>query len=81
MSRERVSSTVDGDLLSAARHLEVWPNDSSLLDAALRALLSVHRRTEIDARYAAYDEHPLDEADEWGDLASFTDAARVSNSA
>jgi hypothetical protein len=81
MSRERVSSTVDGELLSAARQLEAWPNDSSLLDAALRSLLSAHRRTEIDARYAAYNEHPLDEADEWGDLASFSDAARLSNSA
>jgi hypothetical protein len=26
---------------------------------------------EIDASYAAYDEHPLDEPDEWGDLASW----------
>jgi hypothetical protein len=81
MSRERVSSTVDGDLLGAARQLEAWPNDSSLLDAALRALLSVHRRAEVDASYAAYDEQPLEKADEWGDLASFGDAARRSNSA
>ncbi len=71
---------MDGELLSAARQLEDWPNDSSLLDAALRSLLSVHRRAEIDARYAAYDEHPLDKADEWGNLASFSDAANLSNS-
>ena len=32
-------------------------------------------RAELDAAYAAYDLHPLDEADEWGDLASFRDAA------
>ncbi len=81
MSRERLRSTVDGELLRAARQLDSWPNDSSLLDAALRALLSFHRRAEIDAKYAAYDEHPLDEADEWGDLASFSDAARLPNSA
>lgn len=59
--------------MRAARQLEGWPNDSSLL--------SVQRRKEIDASYAAYDEHPLDIADEWGDLASFSDAARRSNSA
>jgi hypothetical protein len=41
----------------------------------------VQRRKEIDASYAAYDEHPIDEADEWGDLASFSDGARRSNSA
>jgi hypothetical protein len=76
MSRERLRSTVDVELMSAARQLEVWPNDRSLLEAALRALLSVHRREEIDARYAAYEEYPLSEGDEWGDLASFSDAAR-----
>lgn len=35
-------------------------------------------RNEIDAAYAAYDEHPLDEADEWGDLESFHTAAGLS---
>ena len=34
-----------------------------------------HRSAEIDSAYAAYDEHPLDEPDEWGDLASFHEAA------
>lgn len=33
--------------------------------------------TEIDVAYAAYDEHPLDEADEWGDLESFHTAAAL----
>ena len=36
------------------------------------------RAAEIDERYAAYDEHPLDEPDEWGDLASFSEAASSS---
>lgn len=31
--------------------------------------------SELDASYAAYDSHPLDEPDEWGDLASFRAAA------
>ena len=32
---------------------------------------------KIDAAYlAAYSEHPLDEPDEWGDLASFLAATR-----
>lgn len=42
------------------------------------ALLDRHRAAEIDASYAAYDAHPLDERDEWGDLASFREAARSS---
>ena len=33
---------------------------------------------EIDRAYAAYDAHPVDEADEWGDLASFRAAAAAS---
>jgi hypothetical protein len=37
-----------------------------------------HRAAEVDASYAAYDEHPLDEPDEWGDLASFRRAAAAS---
>ena len=75
MSRQRVSTTVDGDLLGAARKLRTWTNDASLLDAALEALVSTHRAAEIDAAYRAYDEHPLNEADEWGDLESFRAAA------
>lgn len=75
MTRQRVSTTVDGDLLETARELKAWTNDASLLDAALRALVATHRAGELDATYRAYDEHPLDEADEWGDLASFRAAA------
>ncbi len=33
---------------------------------------------EVDAGYAAYDQHPLDEPDAWGDLASFRRAAAAS---
>ena len=47
-----------------------------MVERALQALLTQHRNTEIDAAYArAYDEHPLQEPDEWGDLASFGQAA------
>ncbi len=52
--------------------------DAALIDEALRALLVRHRAAEVDASYAAYDEHPLDEPDEWGDLASFRRAAGAS---
>ena len=75
MSRQRISTTVDGELLGAARKLRAWTNDASLLDAALEALVCTHRNAEIDATYRAYDEHPLAEADEWGDLESFRAAA------
>jgi len=78
MTRERVSTTVDGGLLADARSLRAELNDAALLDEALAALLSKHRNSEIDGAYAAYDEHPLDEADGWGDLASFREAAAAS---
>jgi hypothetical protein len=78
MARVRVSTTVDGELLRNARRVCKGKPDSALLDAALDALLTRHRSAEVDASYAAYDEHPLEEADEWGDLASFREAAAAS---
>lgn len=75
MARVRVSTTVDEQVLAEARRLRSGANDASLLDEALLALLAQHRAVEIDASYAAYDEHPIDEPDEWGDLASFRAAA------
>jgi post-segregation antitoxin (ccd killing protein) len=78
MPRLRVSTTVDHDLLEEARARTPGLNDAALLDAALGALVARHRAAEIDAAYAAYDERPLDEPDEWGDLASFRDAASAS---
>ena len=74
MARVRVSTTVDAELLAEARGLRPG-SDAALVDEALRALLVRHRASEIDAAYRAYDEHPLDEPDEWGDLASFRAAA------
>ena len=76
MSRTRISTTVDNDLLTRARVLRSGLNDATLIDQALAALLSRHRSVEIDAAYAVgYATHPLDEPDEWGDLASFRAAA------
>jgi len=34
-----------------------------------------HRAAEIDRAYRAYDEHPLNAPDAWGDLGSFREAA------
>jgi hypothetical protein len=78
MSRIRVSTTVDEERLANARRLRPDVPDAVLLDEALAALIVRHRAAEIDASYAAYDEHPLDEADDWGDLASFRDSAAAS---
>lgn len=75
MTRVRVSTTVDEELLAAARRVSGGRPDAALIDAALRAFLRRHRAAELDAQYAAYDAHPLDEPDEWGDLASFRVAA------
>lgn len=78
MSRTRLSTTVDADLLESARKASGKP-DSALVDEALAALLARHRAAEVDARYAAaYEAHPLDEPDEWGDLASFRRAVAAS---
>ena len=77
MSRTRLSTTVDADLLARARSVSGKP-DSSMVDEALAALLASHRAAEVDASYAAYDDHPLHEPDAWGDLASFRRAAAAS---
>ena len=75
MARSRISTTVDEALLLEARSALPGRNDASLFDAALAALLARTRAAEIDKTYGAYDRHPLDEPDEWGDLASFRAAA------
>jgi hypothetical protein len=73
--RTRISTTVDDDLLQRARGLRAGVNDARLFDEALHALVARHRAAVRDAAYAAYDDHPIDEPDEWGDLASFQNAA------
>ena len=78
MARVRVSTTVDEELLTEARRVRSDPTDSALLDAALKALVERERAAELDAAYAAYDEAPLDTKDDWGDLASFREAAAES---
>jgi hypothetical protein len=78
MARVRVSTTVDEHLLTSARRSRAELADSALIDEALAALLARNRAAETDAAYEAYDEHPLAEGDEWGDLASFRTAAVAS---
>ena len=69
---------MDAGLLNSARSVRSGITDAALVDEALQALLLRHRSVEVDASYAAYDEHPIDEPDEWGDLASFRRAAAAS---
>lgn len=78
MARTRLSTTVDASLLEGARNARSGVTDAALVDEALRALLARYRSAQVDASYAAYDDHPLDEPDEWGDLASFRRAAAAS---
>lgn len=78
MNRVRLSTTVDADLLTGAREVRSGVTDAALIDEALKALLARVRSMEIDAGYAAYEDHPADEPDEWGDLASFREAAAAS---
>jgi hypothetical protein len=69
---------VDAQLLGSARSLRAGTSDAALIDEALKALLARHRSAELDASYAAYDEHPAEEPDEWGDLATWRRAAGAS---
>jgi hypothetical protein len=78
MVRVRLSTTVDELLLEDARRALEGKPDSVVIDNALAALLARHRSAQVDAAYAAYDEHPLAEQDEWGDLATFREAAGAS---
>ena len=78
MNRIRLSTTVDAELLASARSVRSGMTDAALIDEALGALLARYRSAEIDAAYAAYDEQPADEPDEWGDLASWRRAAGAS---
>ena len=78
MARTRISTTVDAELLVSARRARSGLADSMLIDEALTALLALWREAEVDASYRAYDAHPIDEPDEWGDLASFRTAAGAS---
>jgi hypothetical protein len=78
MNRIRLSTTVDASLLDNARSLRSGITDAALIDEALGALLVRHRSAEVDASYAAYDEHPADEPDDCGDLASWRRAAAAS---
>lgn len=74
MARTRLSTTVDAELLEAARRTRAGRSDAKLIDEALDALLARNRAAEVDASYAAYETRPLDEPDEWGDLAAFREA-------
>ena len=78
MNRIRLSTTVDPELLASARSVRSGITDAALIDEALASLLARHRSAELDASYAAYDEHPADEPDEWGDLASWRREAGAS---
>jgi hypothetical protein len=49
-------------------------------DSALPDRGHTDHRDNMDAAYAkAYAEHPIDEPDAWGDLASWSDAARAAD--
>ena len=78
MNRIRLSTTVNADLLGRARSVRSGLTDAALIDEALAALLARHRSAQVDASYAAYDQRPAEEPDEWGDLASWRRAAGAS---
>lgn len=69
---------MDEGLLEEARRLCSKQTDVALIGEALEALLARYRTAEVDASYAAYDQQPLDQPDDWGDLVSFRVAAAAS---
>ncbi|MDO5504578.1 MAG: hypothetical protein Q4G67_15550 [Actinomycetia bacterium] len=77
MTRVRISTTVDDNLVSRARIAHGPGTDASLIEAALQALLRDHRAAEIDDAYArVYARGTEPATDDWGDLETFLDAAR-----
>lgn len=78
MARTRLSTTVDATLLEAARRVRSGTTNAALVDEALAALLARYHSAEVDASYAVYDEHPLNEPDAWGDLETFRRAVAAS---
>lgn len=75
MARVRISTTVDSELLARARTTRAGATDAALIDEALESLLARHRSAQLDAAYTAYDKHPLDKPDAWGDLEAFRSRA------
>lgn len=76
MPKKRLSTTVDADLLQRARDLQPGSSDASLVERALLSLLAQHRRALLDEAYTrAYTDQPMETQDDWGDLASFGEAA------
>ena len=77
ITRQRISTTIDPNLLARARALDPNGSDASMVERALRALLAQHRAAETDQMYTVgYATQPLDTPDEWGDLVSFGAAVR-----
>ena len=78
-TRSRINLVVDSELLDKARKYCGLKRDEEVIDAALKAFVVQRRNAEIDEAYvAAYDTHPFDEPDEWGNLISFGQAAEKS---
>lgn len=76
MAKVRISTTVDASLLDQARACCEGARDSSVLEAALEALIARHRGAAFDRRIdAAYRELSFDQPDQWGDMGTFLEAA------
>ncbi len=71
MTRIRISTTVDEQLLQEARQIVPNGTDAALIDSALGALVARHRKIDVDRSYSAYDQHPIDTEDAWGSLGAF----------
>jgi hypothetical protein len=55
MTRARLSTTVDRQLLDDARRLRPGTGDTALIEEALNSLLMRYRLAEVDASYRTYE--------------------------
>lgn len=77
-----VSTMVDDALLAEARRLLGNVPDAAVLDESMKHLVHHLGDEEIGRKYArAYAAHPCDEPDAWGDIVSWSDAAKLASAA
>lgn len=78
MSKVRISTTVDADLLGQARACLAGAKDAVVMERALGALIAQHREAEFDRRIdVGYGQVEYERPDAWGDLHTFLEAANV----
>lgn len=75
MSKIRISTTVEPELMQRARACCGGAKDATVIEQALIALIADHRAAEIDHQLdLGYAQIEYERPDAWGDLPGFLDA-------